>query len=417
VIRVPSKPERLPDRPEPGYDQMDLIQLTVARALTVPLFLALLFVAGDPLGGALVWLLGAGVLLTAIIFALTGSSIAMQVDWRIFTAGDLVMLGALMAASGGPTSQIAIIYYISPLIICLLYPVRIAAIVLVATMITFALVSIPFVADEPFSIESNEVQALLLVELSLAWIGSISLAAADAFERKRRRIQSLSETRQRVLAETLAAEDDARRRVAEMLHDDALQLLLAAGQDIDDADGDADGPLAAAGQKLHAAIKRLRETARGLDPASAEHGGLATGLDSVAERAAEMGGMEVDVRVDPAAAGQHDALLIALARELATNAAKHSRAETLSLRVANDDGRLTLEVADDGRGMDPGRPEVALAEGHIGFASCIERAEAAGGTLLVDSPEAGGTRVRVSLPQSAGGGGSSPSQKGLESDS
>jgi two-component system NarL family sensor kinase len=90
--------------------------------------------------------------------------------------------------------------------------------------------------------------------------------------------------------------------------------------------------------------------------------------------------------------------VIALARELLTNAAKHAGASRVRVSVRHDEDAILLEVADDGQGIPEGRLATALREGHIGLASSVQRVEAVGGTLTVSSVEGGGTAVSVSLP-------------------
>jgi two-component system NarL family sensor kinase len=107
------------------------------------------------------------------------------------------------------------------------------------------------------------------------------------------------------------------------------------------------------------------------------------------------------VRVGPDAAGQHDQLVLSLARELLVNAAKHAEAHEVTVALARTDGQLLLEVADDGRGISPGRLADAPGEGHIGLASCAQRVEALGGRFVVGARPAGGTRVRATLPAAA----------------
>jgi hypothetical protein len=59
-------------------------------------------------------------------------------------------------------------------------------------------------------------------------------------------------------------------------------------------------------------------------------------------------------------------------------------------------------VSDDGRGIAPHAVSAAQADGHIGLASCSERAEAVGGALLVTGGAAGtGTVARLRVPLAA----------------
>jgi len=85
-------------------------------------------------------------------------------------------------------------------------------------------------------------------------------------------------------------------------------------------------------------------------------------------------------------------------RELATNAAKHSGAELLTVRVHRENGTITATVADDGRGLSLANRQEALAGGHIGLASCAERIEAAGGSMGIDTEPGSGTTVTIELP-------------------
>jgi two-component system NarL family sensor kinase len=62
------------------------------------------------------------------------------------------------------------------------------------------------------------------------------------------------------------------------------------------------------------------------------------------------------------------------------------------------DGELVLQVDDDGRGIAPYDVATALARGHIGLASCAERAEALDGTFRISGEPGRGTTVRITLP-------------------
>jgi signal transduction histidine kinase len=112
-------------------------------------------------------------------------------------------------------------------------------------------------------------------------------------------------------------------------------------------------------------------------------------------------GAEIAVAVDPAAAGHHDELIVFLARELLSNAAKHSAASRVALTVAADAERIELEVRDDGTGFERDRRTAALAQGHIGLAASEQRVRSAGGDLAVESAAGRGTTVRATLPLAA----------------
>ena len=92
-------------------------------------------------------------------------------------------------------------------------------------------------------------------------------------------------------------------------------------------------------------------------------------------------------------------MMLAIARELLTNAARHSGATAVSVALRRDGDGLALEVTDDGSGIAPGRRDEALAQGHIGLASVNERVRAAGGEFTLES-KAGATRALARLPLS-----------------
>lgn len=205
------------------------------------------------------------------------------------------------------------------------------------------------------------------------------------------------EDRKQFVAQVMDAEDRARRRIAQLIHDDALQNLLAANQDLIEAAPGRVG-VTRAYEVVGATIEHLREAMLSLHPVTLERGGLEQALGAVARQAERQGGLAVEVVLDPDAVGRNDELLLALARELMANAARHSRAARATLRITADDRGVTLEVSDDGRGIEAGRTRAALKEGHIGLASVAQRVEAAGGEFELTSAPGEGTQARATLP-------------------
>ena len=85
-----------------------------------------------------------------------------------------------------------------------------------------------------------------------------------------------------------------------------------------------------------------------------------------------------------------DPLLCSVARELVTNAVKHARPSLVRVAAEVGENGLTVEVVDDGRGIDssPSRPGVHA--GHVGLAVARRRVEDAGGTLEIRTVPTGG---------------------------
>ena len=227
------------------------------------------------------------------------------------------------------------------------------------------------------------------------------LATAIGRKQTEQRIVELASARGRLVAQTLAAEDRARRSISEVLHDHALQDLLASRQDLVEVLEDPDGDLervVRAREGIERAVQLLREAVFNLHPVVLEHAGLASAIRAVADHQARRGGFTCDIEVDDGATGVHDELVLSLARELLTNAAKHADAEHVTVTVGREDSWIVLTVEDDGDGFEPGRREAALREGHVGLASSAERVEALAGRFEVDSKAGEGTRARAVLP-------------------
>jgi len=195
----------------------------------------------------------------------------------------------------------------------------------------------------------------------------------------------------------VAAQDEARRRIERDLHDGSQQRLVtlalslqAIGQRAR-AIGDPDllADLDDARQQLALALSELREMARGIHPAVLTEDGLEAALEFLAERSPIP--MRIDLHLDHRLGQDVEATVYFVASEAFTNAAKHSQASRLTVTGWVHDGRLTIEVADNGRGG---------ADGNwgSGLQGLTDRVATLNGWLTVQSPVGGGTRLRAEIP-------------------
>ena len=201
-------------------------------------------------------------------------------------------------------------------------------------------------------------------------------------------------------ARIIEATDAERRRLERDLHDGAQQRLVSLSLKLAMAkaklgdDGEARALLDEAHAESRAAVEELRDLARGIHPAILTDRGLVPALEQLAARAAvptELRGAPGRRLPAPVEATAYFVVAAAL-----TNVGKYAGAEQAAVEVAERDGRLVVEVRDDGRGgADP-----AAGSGLRGLA---DRVGALGGTLDVDSPAGRGTRVVAALPVSSGG--------------
>jgi signal transduction histidine kinase len=212
-----------------------------------------------------------------------------------------------------------------------------------------------------------------------------ALANADAREQ-------LATSRARIVE----AADAERRRIERNLHDGAQQRLVSLALILREAEAklekdpsDARLLLTGAREELTLAIDELRELARGIHPAILTDRGLRVAVEALARRA-PMPVRLLDVPAVRLSQPVEEAAYYLVAEAL-TNAARHARADEVTVRVQQTDGQLAVEVADDG----VGGGELRNGSGLCGLR---DRFEALGGTLEVDSPQGDGTRVRGELP-------------------
>jgi two-component system NarL family sensor kinase len=311
--------------------------------------------------------------------------------WQL--ALDVALLCALVYTSGGPFSEARYAFFVVPVAAALLARPRVTAVASGVAVAAYGAVSLLHPANERSQAVAYEAAQVAY----LFWTGVAATLVSTALARRASQVAALAESRGRLVAQTLDSEDHHRRELAEALHDDAIQNLLAARQELaPDRVHAAD--LAMVRMGLDRTVAQLRGAVFDLHPHLLEHAGLGPALDAVAEDCARWGGFVPDVRVDPDLVADNEQLLFSVGRELIRNVARHAEAEHLRLEVTRVADTTVLVVADDGRGFEHERLNAAPLTGHIGLASMGERVEAVGGTFTIEGGPGAGTRVEVRLP-------------------
>jgi two-component system NarL family sensor kinase len=249
--------------------------------------------------------------------------------------------------------------------------------------------------DEPWA-------SLLLRTLVMAGIGAACVALSWIQRSRVTTIGRLVAARTELLAELTDLERRERRELSEQLHDGALQYVLAARQDLDEArDTGAPEAFDRLEQALLESSRLLRSTVAELHPAVLARAGLPAAVRDLVTSAAARGGFAADLDLDGWPADRRtpaDGLLYRTARELLGNVVKHARATHVEVGLALVDGHARLTVTDDGVGVATADVARRLGEGHIGLASHALRVEAAGGTLTLAPGALAGTVAAVDLP-------------------
>jgi signal transduction histidine kinase len=203
------------------------------------------------------------------------------------------------------------------------------------------------------------------------------------------RVVELEASRRRILA----ARDDQRRRLERRLHEGAERRLGQLAETLRRSRGSASGQrtrdqVARAEDQLARTLEELRRLAHGLHPGVLSEDGLEGALAALAR--------DFPIPVQVTVAGDQVPSSVAVVAyfvcaEALANVAKHASASRVAVSVMARDGRVRVEIEDDGvGGADPGRGS--------GLRGLADRVETVGGTLQVASVPGHGTRLAAEIP-------------------
>ncbi|GAB4012337.1 GAF domain-containing sensor histidine kinase [Nocardioides ultimimeridianus] len=250
---------------------------------------------------------------------------------------------------------------------------------------------------EVFAEEDDTALVELAHQLGLALhnvnLDSALQASLDELAERNRELQA---SRLRIVN----ASDSSRREIERNLHDGAQQHLVALAVKAGLArtiaeDGDTETVLAMLDQlrdDVRVTINEVRELAHGIYPPLLRDRGLGDALRAAASRSP----IGCSIAADLPGRFPQDVETAAYfcTLEAMQNAGKHAGPDaTLSVVARSTDGRLEVEICDDGAGFEP--TDVALSHG---FVNMQDRLGALGGTLEVWSEPGRGTRITAILP-------------------
>jgi signal transduction histidine kinase len=240
-----------------------------------------------------------------------------------------------------------------------------------------ALIHDPSVLDDPGLVEAVSSAA--------------QLAAANAQLRAevQAQVEELAASRSRILE----AGDEQRRRLENRLHDGAAARLRALDVILRNGRRSAIGEqtetqIARAEDQLQHTLEELHRLANGLHPRVLTEQGLSDALDDLVRDVPLEVSLEVTKAELPSRAA---AAAYFICAEALTNAAKHAAASRLTVVVTTGDGRLNVEVTDDGVGG-------ADASRGSGLRGLADRVETLGGKLQVESAPGRGTQLAAEIP-------------------
>ena len=300
-----------------------------------------------------------------------------------------------------PASYVAVQF--CALVLALAYPLLRGELrgALFAAATVAVLVPAAFIADPPV-----ETDRLVFYELAF---GMAAISGA-LFTGRIGASESLARRRARELTRRIIeAGYEARRDVAQSLHDGPVQELVSADMKVTGAmnaaaRGDHERAhmlLDDAREIIERNVNALRNELIALGPVAFDELSFQEAVEQCAPAWSRRYDVDVHTRLARIdMANETCGALFGIAQEAVANAGRHADASRVDLTLSGDNGSIVLRIADDGRGFGDVSPLGPREPGHLGLASMRERAEIVGGRLAIESsPE--GTEVRVVLPSTA----------------
>lgn len=258
---------------------------------------------------------------------------------------------------------------------------------------------------------AQRVQAIYAqVQRRVYWVLGATLAAIAAtglyLIRANRRVfaqlAALSDDRRDLARQLITARESTLREISRELHDEFGQLLTAMGSMLGRAGRHAPegSPLRTELREVNEIVQSALDNVRGLSqtlhPSILEELGLESAIEWYLSGVERQLGLKVAYEhVGPPAAIDSSVSIhvYRVLQEALTNVARHSGAGAARVRLTNAGGVLELIVEDHGRGATP-------VEGRrgVGVVAMRERAALVDGTLDIERPDEGGTRVRLRVP-------------------
>ncbi|MGZ4317040.1 MAG: phosphatase RsbU N-terminal domain-containing protein [Gaiellaceae bacterium] len=213
------------------------------------------------------------------------------------------------------------------------------------------------------------------------------------------------DTRRRLLADIVHAQEEERRRLAGDIHDDAVQAMTAVLLRIGLLGSRLDKPdqislVEELEESIRDTIGRLRRLIAGLSPPELDRAGLAPAVRSALDQ------LKLEFKINYSLENQlkrepgPEARTIAyrIVQEALANTRKHSGASRVDVVLETQEHGLCTSVTDDGLGFDVEATLAVVRPGHLGLKAMRERAELAEGWLQIES-QPGRTTVKFWIPE------------------
>jgi signal transduction histidine kinase/ActR/RegA family two-component response regulator len=231
---------------------------------------------------------------------------------------------------------------------------------------------------------------LLKINENLEQMVADRTALADA---RSKQLQALA-------VELIEAEEQEKRRIAGLLHEDLQQLLAAARFKLE-SKRRSDPELRQVQYLLEESISKARNMARELSPVVLHHSSLAAAIEQLCLNVREQFGLAVELETEvsmPVECAPSKVFIFRAIQELLFNIVKHAGVNTAKVKIVESGDHLVIIVNDVGKGFNVSALETFTGKTGLGLISLRERASYIGGSLTIESTPGKGSRFILRVP-------------------
>jgi len=255
-------------------------------------------------------------------------------------------------------------------------------------------------SDIPYSSEDIDLLTTMTSEAAMVIENAMIL---DNLKEQQHRVEKL-------LAQTVQAQEEERKRISVELHDSVAQWLVGVSYQLQVCrallsetgnNSEAQSELAEIEATLDKSVKEMRRVMAGLHPPALDELGLVHALrqaleglkpDGIAYHLETAGEL---VRLP----GSTEVAIYRVVQEALTNVRKHSEASVVILRIQFEPENISVEVSDNGKGFNLSKTmRSAISVGHMGLLGMSERVAMLGGDLRTKTRPGAGTSISLTIP-------------------
>lgn len=273
---------------------------------------------------------------------------------------------------------------------------------LIAWLLAVTWVIPTFIGWNPRTLALN--LALLLLPALLAAVVSLQRRWRES---EKRNYAERERERQSYVAGLVQAQEAERHRIAQEIHDDTIQTLMAIANKSDSLSASADIAVSRRGtawikEEVLKTVDDLRRLSMNLRPSILDNFGLVSGVEWLVNASNLQNSCQFDVRVEGDERELPDIAEVTVFRviqEAIQNVHRHAHALTGVVAMRFDADCLRVTVSDDGIGFrQPERLSTYAVEGKLGLVGIEQRILSIGGWVRLDTRAYGGTTLSFAIP-------------------